>query len=166
MLGGSHVAKDQRAEIAPSPNTATLFIVRDTFFGGAVVFWNYLDGKMIGKTKGNSYFMAKIAPGPHYVVVTTENTAVANINFEAGKVYVLRESVIMGIWRARTSGFSPLSQKEANEAIKGCTYYELNPDAKPEDMDGAAYKKAIEEYQAELKSNSDGFKAVLEYKGF
>jgi hypothetical protein len=55
----------------------------DTSFGFAIVSWNYLDGKLIGETKGKTYFVINVKPGPYYVIVTTENTAVAHINFQA-----------------------------------------------------------------------------------
>jgi hypothetical protein len=50
-------------------------IIRDYFMGNAIVFWNYLDGKLIGETKGKTYFVTNVQSGPHYVIVATENTA-------------------------------------------------------------------------------------------
>ena len=83
----SMVAPDRKPDLAPRTDMATLVIIRDTSFGFAIVFWNYLDGKLIGETKGKTYFVTRVKPGPHYVVVATENAAVAHLNFEPGKIY-------------------------------------------------------------------------------
>jgi hypothetical protein len=160
------VTRDVKPEITAKPDSATLVILRDTWFGGAVTFWNYLDRKFIGETAGKTYFVTSVKPGPHYVVVTTENTAVANIDFQSGKTYFLHEGVLMGLWRARTSGFEPLTYEQAMESIRNCTYRELDTSKTAEDMDPQLYKKAIEEYHAEVKQNPDAFKAILEYRGY
>lgn len=162
---GIMVTKETKPEITAKPTLATLVIIRDTSFGFAITFWNYLDGKFIGETTGKTYFVTSVTPGPHYVVVTTENTAVANIDFQPGKIYYLREGVLMGWWRARTSGFEPLTYQQAMEAIQDCTYLEIDKSKTPEDMDLQLYKKAIEEYNVEVKQNPGGFKAILEYRG-
>jgi uncharacterized protein YceK len=163
---GIMVKRDAKPEITAKPDSATLVITRDTSFGFAVTFWNYLDGKLIGETTGKTYFVTSVKPGPHYVVVTTENTAVANIDFQPGKIYFLREGILMGWWRARTSGFEPLTYQQAMESIRDCTYMEIDKSKTAEDMDPQLYKKAIEEYHAEVKQNPGGFKAMLEYRGY
>jgi len=162
---GNMVIRDTKPEISVKPDSATLVIIRDTSLGFAIVFWNYLDGKLIGETKGKSYFATDVMPGKHYVVVTTENTAVAHLDFQPGKIYYLREGVIMGVWRARTNGFEPLTHDQAMESIKACKYLELDASKVAEDLDPQLYKKAIEEYHLEVKQNPEGFKAILEYKG-
>jgi hypothetical protein len=162
----SMIAPDRKPDLTPRRDSATLVIIRDTAFGFAIVFWNYLDGKLIGETKGKTYFVTNVNPGPHYVVVTTENTAAAYINFQAGKSYYLREGVVMGLWRARTNGFSPLNQQEAMEAMNNCTYMEYDAKSGGQDMDPKLYQQAIADYQEEVKQNPDGFKPMLEYKGY
>jgi hypothetical protein len=163
---GYMVTRDIKPEITAKADSATLVIIRDTSFGFAIVFWNYLDGKMIGETKGKTYFVTPVKSGPHYVMVASENTAVARFDFQPGKIYYLREGVLMGWWRARTSGFESLTQQQAMESIKDCTYLEFDASKGGEDMDPKLYKTAIEEYHAEVKQNPEGFKAILEYKGY
>ena len=128
-------------------------------------FWNYLDDQFIGETMGNTYFITDVEPGQHYVVVETENTCVADLNFEAGKRYFLREGIVMGIWRARTSGFSPVSAEEAMKSIQGLTYLERDPNGELKNMDPKVYKTAIDEYKADVEANSDAYKEMLQYKG-
>lgn len=156
---------EQAPPLTPAPDSALLVIVRDAWVGSAIVFWNYVDGKLIGETQGKTYIVAKVDPGPHYVVAATENTGVAHFDFQAGKRYFLKQGIAMGVWRARTSGFLPMTAQEAQEAIKGCTYLELDPKVAGPAMEAALYQKAIDEYNADIKANPEGYKELLGYKG-
>jgi hypothetical protein len=160
------IAPERQPNLTPSPEKATVVIIRDTLFGGVIVFWHYVDGKFIGETQGNTYIVAHVDPGKRYLLVDTENTAVAQIDFKPSRVYYLREGVIMGWWRARTSGFSPLSKQEAEEAMRNCTYWEINPEAEIADMDPDHYAQAIADYHEEVKQNPEGFEAILKYQGY
>ena len=169
LLTGCAATQMLKPEKAPSlaaaPDSALLVIVRDAWVGSAIVFWNYVDGKLIGETKGKTYIVTRVAPGPHYVVAATENTAVAHFDFQAGKRYFLQQGIAMGLWRARTSGFFPMTAQAAQEAIQGCTYLELDPNAAAPPMEAALHQKAIDEYNAGIKENPDGYKELLVYKG-
>lgn len=156
---------DHPPALAAKPDTALLVIVRDAFFGNAIVFWNYLDGKFIGETMGKTFFVTQVPPGEHYVVGATENTGIAHLNFEAGKRYFLKQGIAMGVWRARTSGFFPMTAAEAQKSIQKCTYLELDSSKPFPDMEPELYQKAIEEYEAGVKNNPDGYKELLQYKG-
>jgi hypothetical protein len=162
----THMAKPEKApDLSFSPDKATLVIIRESWVGGAIVFWNYLDGKLIGETMGKNYFVTPVTPGSHYVVVATENTCVAHFDFKPGKTYFLGEGVTMGVWRARTSGFYPMTQEDATKAIKNCSYLEYNPKTGQEDMDPKLYQQAIDEYLKDVKENPDAFKDILKYDG-
>ncbi|MFZ0134293.1 MAG: lipoprotein [Desulfobacterales bacterium] len=162
----THMTKtDKTPDLNFQPDQATLVIIRETVFGGGVVFWNYLDGKLIGETMGRNYFLTPVAPGPHYVVVATENTGVAHFDFKPGKTYFLGEGVAMGMWRARTSGFYPMTLEDATKAMKNCSYLVYDSNTGQEDMDPQLYRQAIDEYLKEIKENPDGFKDILNYDG-
>ncbi len=156
---------EQRPELVATSDKALLVIVRDAFLGGGIVFWNYLDGKFIGETMGKTYFIAHVPPGKHYVVSETENTGVAHLDFIAGKQYFLRQGVTIGVWRARTSGFFPITAAEAQQAVRNCTYLQLDTSKTFSDMEPDLYQNAIEEYHTGVKENPDGYKELLEYKG-
>ncbi len=49
--------------------------------------------------------------------------------------------------------------------LQGCTYLELDSGRTFPDMDSALYQKAIEEYEAGVKENPEGYKELLEYRG-
>ena len=162
----THMAKPEKApDLSFSPDKATLVIIRESWVGGAIVFWNYLDGKLIGETMGRNYFVTPVTPGSHYVVVATENTCVAHFDFKPGRTYFLGEGVTMGVWRARTSGFYPMTQEDATKAIKNCSYLEYDPKTGQEDMDPKLYQQAIDEYIKDVKENPDSFKDILKYDG-
>lgn len=152
-------------ELAATSDSALLVIIRDTWMGGLVAFQNYLDGEFIGETTGNTYFVTQVPPGEHYIVSKTENTGVANLNFETGKHYYLRQGVTVGWMRARTSGFFPMTSEEAKKAIQGCEYLQLDTSKSVPDMDPALYQKAVDEYNAGVKDDPEGYKELLEYKG-
>ena len=161
----SMIAPDRKPNLTPATDKSTVVIIRDAFLGNAIVFWNYVDGKFIGETKGKTYFVTQVPPGKHYLVVTTENTAVAQIDFQPGRIYYLREGIAMGIWRARTSGFSPMTPEEAKAAMNSCTYWEVDPSKGIGDMDPKLYEQAIADYHAEVKQNPEGFRDILQYQG-
>ncbi len=162
----THMAKPDKApDLTFHPDKATLVIIRESWLGGSIVFWNYLDGKLIGETMGKNYFVTSVTPGPHYVVVATENTGVAHFDFKPGKTYFLGEGIAMGIWRARTSGFYPMTPEDATKAMKNCSYLEYDPKTGQEDMDPKLYQQAINEYLKDVKENPDAFKDILKYDG-
>ncbi|MGD8834770.1 MAG: hypothetical protein PVJ84_10490 [Desulfobacteraceae bacterium] len=152
-------------ELSANPDSALLIIVRDAWIGSGIVFWNYLDGKFIGETMGKTYFVTQVPAGEHYVVGATENTAIAHFDFQPGKKYFLRQGVTMGVWRARTSGFYPMTAEEAQQAMPNLTYLQLDTAKEFPDMDPELYKTAIEEYHTGLKENPEGYTELLEYKG-
>jgi hypothetical protein len=161
----SMVTLDQPPDLAPRPDQATLVIIRNTFFGGPIVFWHYLDGTFIGETQGRSYFITPVTPGPHYVAVASENNAVAHFDFKPGKTYYLGEGVTMGVWRARTSGFYPMTQEAALEAMASSSYLHYDPARGGENMDAALYQQAIEDYEQDAKENPDAYQDILLYDG-
>ena len=130
----THMAKPDKApNLSFHPDKATLVIIREAWLGGAIVFWNYLDGKLIGETQTKTYFLG--------------------------------EGVTMGLWRARTSGFYPMTPEDATKAMKNCSYLEYNPKTGQEDMDPQLYQQAIDEYLKDIKDNPDAFKDILNYDG-
>jgi len=169
LLQGCATTHMTRLNTHPVPSTApdkaTLVIIRETYFGGGIVFWYYLDGKLIGETKGTDYFMTPVTPGPHYVVSATENATVAHIDFKPGRTYFLGQGVTIGIWRARSSGFYPMSRDKALEAMNNCDYLEYDPATGGEDMDPQLYEQAIEDYQNDVQENPESYRDILGYEG-
>ncbi len=164
--GAKHMTlMETKPRIAVKKDKAVLVIVRTTSLGGAIAIDNYLDGKMIGQTKGKSYFVTDVNPGSHYVMAHAENWAAARINFAAGRVYFLNQMITIGVWAPRT-GFSPMSVKDGLEQSNesGCDYLVYN---KPgENMSAEDYKGVKDDFEKEVKEDPGRHKDTLEYKGF
>lgn len=162
----THMQVVQEKKSLKVGDQAALVIVRDVFLGNAVAVWNYLDGKLIGETKGNTFFITMVTPGKHYVVSESENVTVVQIDFKPGKAYYLRQDIWMGFWRAN-AGYSVLSQAEAVKAMKECEYWMYDRDNNPgENIDPAKYAQAIKDYHIDVKKNPAGYKPFLEYEGY
>ncbi len=164
--GAKHMTlMETKPRIAVKKDKAVLVIARTTSFGGGVAIDNFLDGKMIGQTRGKSFFVTDVTPGSHYVMAHAENWAAARINFAAGRVYFLNQMITVGVWMART-GFSPMTPKDGLEQINesGCDYLVYN---KPgEDMSAEDYKGVKDDFEKEVKEDPGRHKDTLEYKGY
>jgi len=157
---------DRPAEIYAKPDKALLIIVRDTFMGAESVFHYYLDGQMIGDTIGKSWFVAEVSPGTHYVVAMGGITTVTRMAFQPGKIYSLRQNVLMGAWLPQPGSFWPISQVETKEFVKTCSYLEYAYGNGARDLDPAFYESVVDRYHNELKSNPDTYSSSQDYAGF
>jgi len=161
------IIMDVKPKLAPKAGVAVLVIVRTTSFGGGVTIENCLDRKLIGQTKGKSYFITDVKPGRHYVMAHAENWATARINFEANKVYFLDQGIYMGVWMART-GFTPMTAEDALKQINesGMSYGEYNAKSPGEDMSEKDFNEAKADFEKEVKEDPTRHKNTLEYRGF
>lgn len=159
--------QDIKPKIAVKSDKAVLVVVRTTSYGWAIVIDNYIDRKMVGQTRGKSYFMTDVAPGTHYVMAKAENVAAARINFEAGRIYFLDQGIYMGIWTART-GLSVMTAAEALKQIneEGCDYRVYNLQNPGEDLDPEDYQETRDDFEKEVKEDPTRHKDTLEYKGY
>jgi hypothetical protein len=166
--GTAHmIDQDMKPKIATKPGKAVLVIVRGTSYGWAQVIDNYLDGKMIGQTQGNSYFITDVTPGSHYVMGHAENNSSAKIHFKAGRFYFLNQYLTPGFMTMRT-GFAPMTAEEALKDIndEGCDYRVYNAQEPGEDMDPDDYQETKADFEKEAKDDPDRHKDMLEYKGY
>ncbi len=166
--GSSHmIQRETKPAISAQPGRATLLIIRTTSFGWGITMSDYLDGKMIGQTRGRCFFMTDVPLGPHYVVADAENKAVAKLNFQAGRIYALSQGVYPGIWSART-GFSAMTAADARKemADSSCDYREYNTAKPGKDLDPKDYKEAVDDFEEEAKKEPGRHKDTLEYQGF
>lgn len=159
------IKSDQPPTLTSKPDSSVLVIMRETAFGGAIVFKNYLDGKFIGETNGLSYFVTNVSPGQHYLMSKAENIGVAQLNLEPGKKYFLGQGVTIGWWKARTTGYYPIKSEQIDKALKDCTYLQLDGSKTYQDLTQEEYQSAIEEYQEDIKGNPEGYRSLIEYKG-
>lgn len=91
----------------PSSNgaeTATIYVIRPSYFGSAVKFGIYEDEKLVGKIGPKSYLAWTVeADGNALTVMSkSENKDRVTINPEPGKTYYMRQKAKMGVVVART----------------------------------------------------------------
>jgi hypothetical protein len=161
------IEQDVKPPLAINPGKAVLVIVRTTSFGWAIVIDDYIDGKMIGQTRGKSYFSTNVTPGTHYVMAHAENIAAAKIQFEADRIYFLDQGIYPGVWKART-GLSAMTAEEALKQISenGCDYRVYNTHKPGEDLDPKDYQETKADFEKEVKLDPARHKDTLEYKGY
>lgn len=161
------IEQNTKPPIAPKADKAVLVIVRTTSLGWAITIDNYIDGKMIGQTRGKSYFMAEVTPGSHFVMAKAENVAAARINFEAGRVYFLDQSIYPGFWTMRT-GYSTMTKEDALKQVNesGCDYRVYDTKNPGPDMDAKDYNETKADFEKEVKEDPKRHKDILEYKGY
>jgi len=161
------ITMDVKPTIASKPDKAVLVIVRTSSWGGGMVINNFIDGKMIGQTQGKSFFITEVKPGPHFVMAKAENVAAAKINFEAGRIYFLDQSIFPGIWTMRT-GFSPMTAEEAKKQIseRGSDYRAYNTGNPGPDMNAKSYEETKADFEREAKEDPKRHKNILEYRGY
>lgn len=159
------ITMDTRPTIAPKPDKAVLVIARTTSAAFGVTIENYLDKRLIGQTKGKSYFITEVAPGPHAVMGHAENWSTAKINFEKGRVYFLNQDIRIGVWMART-GFTPLTADDAAQQLNesGMEYRVYDTKNPGEDMSDKDFKEASDDYDKEVKEGEH--KDIVNYKGY
>ena len=51
------------------------------------------------------------------------------------------------------------------KSVKGLKYLQIDPSRALKKIDPAVFKKAIEEYKADVKANPEAYKEMLDYNG-
>jgi hypothetical protein len=151
--------------VKPNPGKAALVVARTTHMGKAINFYNYLDHRFIGVTRGKGCFVkTDIEPGLQYLIARTESLETGKIQFEPDKVYYVQESPRIG-WMVARVTLSPVTLDHLVEAIgeDGCTYYEIDPKDPAEDLTDHEYKEAVTDYEREIGEGHH--KEFAEYKG-
>ncbi len=83
------------------PGFSNIYVYRNESFGAALKFDVELDGRFVGQTASNSYFVFEVQPGKHSLISKAENDSVLEVNAEAGKNNFVWQEVKMGLIIAR-----------------------------------------------------------------
>jgi len=95
--------EDIRAKsFAVSPEKAVIYVYRAESLGFAVPMTVGLDGREVGQTVGQTYFMWEVDPGPHEITSHAEDIVTVKLNTEPGKYYYVWQEVKIGVWMARS----------------------------------------------------------------
>lgn len=94
--------QDARAKtFAVAAGKANIYLYRNESMGGAVKMDVALDGKPMGQTAAQTYFMFEVTPGKHTITSKAENEVMQEVIAEAGKNYFIWQEVKMGVMYAR-----------------------------------------------------------------
>ncbi len=158
----------EKPRLAVKPDKAILVIIRpSTIVAPIQVFGDYIDGKMVGETRNKTYIVTEVQPGVHYVMGKAQNMATARINFEAGRIYFLKQDANRGWGYPRTS-YSPLLLDEAKKQLSDEGYGYLAYDAQHpgDDLSSNAYETTKGDFEREIHEDPARYKAILEYRGY
>jgi hypothetical protein len=156
------VAREDSPAFAPKPDKALLVIIRTATFNGDEIFNNYLDGRMIGQTRGRTAFLTDVAPGRHYVTSRAENVDTIRLNFEAGRIYFLLQGIYPG-WTA-TSRFTSLTIEEFKKEASEAEFFSYDAVHPGKDLSIKEFTEAKNSAAREGKDESR--KELLEYRGY
>jgi hypothetical protein len=163
---GLHMIKqDVKPPLAVKPGKAVLVIMRTGSFYGDTDIKNYLDGKYIGGDKDNCYFMTDVKPGVHYVTADGGNKDTVRMNFEAGRIYFLRQGVAPGVFRSFTQYF-PMTLQDALREAQAIDFMVHDTQNPGNDLSQKDYEAEKKDYDEEVKKDPSHRSDVAQYKGF
>jgi len=96
--GPAHMVRTETAprvqDVRPVAGKAAVVIARTVSKGFNVEFFNYVDRRFIGVTKGRSFFVTNsVEPGRRIFISSASNIDALKIDFKAGKVYCIQQLV-------------------------------------------------------------------------
>lgn len=103
----------------PRPGMANIYLYRNETFGAAVAMTVSLDGKVMGRTGPQTYFLWEVAPGRHEIASHTENTSKLTIDVQAGRNYYVWQEVKMGMFQPG-SLLQEMSEVEGRKGVMEC----------------------------------------------
>jgi hypothetical protein len=163
---GIHMVKqDVKPPLAVKPGKAVLVIMRTASFYGDSDIKNYLDGKYIGGNKDNCYFTTDVKPGTHYLTADGGNKDTVRMNFEAGRIYFLRQGVVPGVIRSFTR-YMPMTLQDALHEAQAIDYTVYDTQHPGDDLSQKDYEAEKKDYQDEVKKDPSHRRDVAQYKGF
>ena len=179
LLLGCATSSVQMTEMGTQPDltihsdNANLIIIGETpTIGKKPGYIAYLDKKVIGSVRSESYFLTSVEPGKHYLITEKNGyTCVAPFNFKPGKTYFIGQNTVPFFNKAflgmdyRPLGFYPISPENANKVMKRYSFMEYKPNPEQKDLDPQLYQQAIDEYLVYAKENPDSFKDIVGYDG-
>jgi hypothetical protein len=106
-------------QFQPKKGQANIYLYRNETFGAAVAMTVSLNGKVMGKTGAQTYFLWEVPPGRYEIVSHTENTARIAINAQEGRNHYVWQEVKMGLWQPR-SQLHEMKEEEGKKAVLEC----------------------------------------------
>ncbi len=165
--------EEQLPSLKASADKALCVVLRPTDKIGSMVIPIYVDENLISGTLGNTITSFDVGTGEHLVIAKSGTTDRVKFNFQAGKVYYLREDVWPLPLVVNGLSLEPISADEATALIeqeKGkLKYVERNPKCALNNRDnlGASKVQSLrEDWQKWADKNPEKAKKQTEYPGY
>jgi hypothetical protein len=173
------IYKKELPDFKAPADKALCVVVRPMAFTGNNTVKIFCDANYVGATEGNTVLSFPVTPGEHYVIGDATNKSKVKFNFQAGKVYFIRHTVVTvstSIGYATitvvTSTFKPMNGSDGMgkiESEKGKIKWVQPNEKSPQDnlkaKDFENIKKDYEKWAAEAK-NAEDVKAEADYPGY
>ena len=109
----------QAKTFASTPGKANLYIYRNEIFGGATMMEVLLDGKSLGRTMAQQYFLIPVEPGRHTVTSKSENESTVDFTAVAGHNHFVWQEAKYGNLAPRTL-MHVMSENEGRAGVGEC----------------------------------------------
>lgn len=112
-------ADSSAKQFLPGKGYSNIYLYRNETFGAAVSMTVSLDGKVMGRTGPQTYFLWEVAPGKHEIASHTENTARITIDAKEGRNHYVWQEVKMGMWQPG-SQLQEMNEEEGRKGVLEC----------------------------------------------
>ena len=96
-----------------------IYVYRNESIGGAVPMTVSLNGRVMGRSAMQTYFMWDVPPGKHTITSHAEDVSNLTLETAAGKAYYVWQEVKMGMWFAR-SLLQQVDEKTGRAGVLEC----------------------------------------------
>lgn len=127
LLGGcaavpmaSMDADKEAKQFQPRAGMANIYLYRNETFGAAIAMTVSLNGKVMGRTGANTYFVWEVPPGRYEIVSHTENVAKITLEARPNRNHFVWQEVKMGMWSAG-SHLVEVGEEEGRKGVLECT---------------------------------------------
>jgi hypothetical protein len=106
-------------QFQPRAGYSNIYLYRNETMGAAIAMTVSLDGKVMGRTAAQTYFLWEVTPGRHEIASHTENTATITIDAVDGRNHFVWQEVKMGMWQPG-SQLHEMSEAEGTKGVLEC----------------------------------------------
>jgi len=106
-------------QFQPKNGHSSIYLYRNESFGGAIAMTVSLDGKIMGRTGPQTFFLWEVLPGKHEIQSHTENTARITVDAKEGRNHFVWQEVKMGMWQPG-SQLHEVSEEEGRKGVLEC----------------------------------------------
>lgn len=102
------------------PDKGRIYVYRNELMGGAVKIPITLDGKLVGSTVKNSYFIFDVSPGTHEVGCVGETPGKVTVDAKGGEAAYVWQEMKMGMWAA-SCAMHVVDEQKGRQGVSDCT---------------------------------------------